>query len=387
MVTCGLILAFACGAENLLLNPSFETLYGDLPGHWHVFLAPESGATGGPDGTVAFDGDYSVNIRNPRTLANDPCNNWSQNITLDLSGATLHVQGHIKVEEASQAVVWLQCWGKDPWGTVHVATTSNSAPVSGTLDWTPVEMRVEVPDGTDFVTLRCVLKGRGAAWFDDFSITKTDDHDESKAKPAAKAAAESETETQTDEGGESVPEAESTDAPAVPEASPSAPDKEPPEAEPAPAAEPEAPEDSAVVGESAPEAESTDASAVPEASPSAPDEKPPEAEPAPPAEAEAPEDSAVVGEDALEAAAWMSDVIRSLSETNEALTDQVGRLEQEIGGLRRELEALQAASEQLERPGPAAPPGASSGLPYPVVEPRRRAPPLVPHGYNLEEMR
>ena len=341
MVTCGLILAFACGAENLLLNPSFETLYGDLPGHWHLFLAPESGATGGPDGTVAFDGDYSVRIHNPRTLANDPCNNWSQNITLDLSGATLHVQGHIKVEEASQAVVWLQCWGKAPWGTVHVATTSNSAPVSGTLDWTPIEMRVEVPDDTDFVTLRCVLKGQGAAWFDDFSITKAGEStkDKNEAKPAAKAAPESETEAQTDEAGESAPEAESTDAPAVPEATPSASDGEPPEAEPAPAAGPEAPED-----------------------------------------------PAGGGEDGLEAAAWMADVIRSLSETNEALTDQVGRLEQEIEGLRRELEALQAASEQLERPGPTSPAGASSGLPYAVVEPRRRAPPLVPHGYNLEEM-
>jgi len=140
-------------------------------------------------------------------------------------------------------------------------------------------------------------------------------------------------------------------------------------------------------GESAPEAESSDAPALPEASPSASDEEPPEAEPAPVAEPEGPEDSAVVGEDALEAAAWMSDVIRSLSETNEALTDQVGRLGQEIEGLRRELEALQGASEQLERPGPAAPAGASSGLPYHVIEPRRRVPPLVPHGYNLEEVR
>ena len=339
MLTCGLILACAYGAEELLLNPSFETLYGDRPGHWHVFLAPESGATGGPDGAVAFDGDYSVRIHNPRTLDNDPCNNWSQNITLDLSGATLHVRGHIKVKEASQAVVWLQCWGKDPWGTVHVATTSDSAPVSGTLDWTPVEMRVDVPDGTDFVTLRCVLKGRGAAWFDDFSITRTDDHDDSEAEPAAKTSTEPETEAQTDKAGQSAPEAESSDAPALPEASPSASDEEPPEAEPAPVAEPEVPEG-----------------------------------------------SAGGGEDALEAAAWMADVIRSLSETNEALTDQVGRLEQEIRGLRRELEALQAASEQLERPGPAAPPGASSGLPYPVIEPRRRVPPLVPHGYNIEEM-
>jgi hypothetical protein len=53
---------------------------------------------------------------------------------------------------------------------VRVATTSDASPVSGTVDWTPVAMKVEAPKETDFVVLRCILKGSGTAWFDDLHV-------------------------------------------------------------------------------------------------------------------------------------------------------------------------------------------------------------------------
>jgi len=349
MTAYGVILALVCGAENLLLNPGFETIYGDRPGHWELFVAPESGATGGADKTTAHDGDYSVRLHNPRTLPRDPCNNWSQNVELDLAGATLHVQGHIKVEEATQASVWLQCWRKSPWGTVRVATTGDSAPVSGTMDWTPVEMRVAVPDGTDFVTLRCVLNGQGTAWFDGLSVTKvgasTSPSDESDSSDPSDKSDLSDSSDMAP--AEDAAPAESPLAPTATEEVAAAAEAEPAVAEPA-VAEPEA--------------------AAPESAQEAPGGTP-------------------AAEDAVAAMGGVLDEIRALSETNQALVDQSDRLRQEIENLRRELEALRASRGTFEAPDGRMPAGAVSGLPGAMAEPSRKVPPLVPHGYNLEEMR
>ena len=44
-------------------------------------------------------------------------------------------------------------------------------------------MDVEVPEGTDFVTLRCVLMGTGSAWFDDISLIRaTSETEESEVE-------------------------------------------------------------------------------------------------------------------------------------------------------------------------------------------------------------
>lgn len=153
-------------ASNLLLNPGFEELDGGVPRHWHVYLMPMDGACAAADSEVAQEGAASVKIVVPRPYPVDPANNWSQNVEHRLAGKDVLLAGHIKTEQATDAAIWLQAFRKRPWALLQQSSTSATMPVGGTRDWTPVEMRVKVPEETDFVVVRCVLQGQGTAWFD-----------------------------------------------------------------------------------------------------------------------------------------------------------------------------------------------------------------------------
>ncbi len=155
---------------ELLLNPSFEELDGDKPAHWELFVEPMEGARGAVD-TQASDGKLSVMLHNPARYAEEPANNWSQNVLAPLGGQTLSVTGSIKTQGADEAALWIQCYRKKPWALLEQRSSSEETSVRGDMDWTPVSMRVNVPRGTDFVVLRCVLKGKGTAWFDHLSMT------------------------------------------------------------------------------------------------------------------------------------------------------------------------------------------------------------------------
>lgn len=173
-------------AENLVANPGFEDLAGDKPSRWDQFVQPMPGAVAELS-DVAHGGTYGVRLHIPNPYDKDPLNNWSQNIIGDFGGATLHISGFIRVEEAKEAALLIQLWRKKPWGVMGGAITSTDMPVYGTQDWQEVSMDVAVPEGVDFVTLRCILKGTGTAWFDDLSVSRLET--EVEAKPAEGAAA------------------------------------------------------------------------------------------------------------------------------------------------------------------------------------------------------
>jgi len=179
----GLCLLFSANApaENLLANPGFEDLAGDKPSSWDQFVQPMPGATAALSDT-AHGGAYAVQLHIPAPYDKDPLNNWSQNLFGEFGDKTLRVSGFIRVEEATEAAILVQLWRKRPWGVIGAATTSTDMPVYGTQDWQEVSMDVAVPEGVDFVTLRCVLKGSGTAWFDDLSVVLGED-----AKPQEKA--------------------------------------------------------------------------------------------------------------------------------------------------------------------------------------------------------
>ena len=157
--------------DNLLANPGFESLAADKPARWDHFIQPKPGAVARLD-DQAHGGAYSVWLHTPSPYEKEPVNNWSQNIIAALGGETVQVSGYIKVSEAKEAALWLQCWRKQPWGVLGTFSTSTATPVYGTTDWQHVSMEAAIPEGTDFVTLRCVLLGTGSAWFDDIAVSR-----------------------------------------------------------------------------------------------------------------------------------------------------------------------------------------------------------------------
>jgi len=154
--------------ENLLQNPGFEQFREGKPVQWECFVLPQEGSAGDLDRSRACQGRNSVMLSTLHAYPEDPLNNWNQNVLTGVAGKALLLKGAIRTEDATEASLWVQCWRKNPWSLL----ASSGAPVSGTQDWTRVEARVQAPALTDYVTVRCVLKGAGKAWFDDLSLTR-----------------------------------------------------------------------------------------------------------------------------------------------------------------------------------------------------------------------
>lgn len=169
-IWCVLSVCAVAHPDNLLTNPSFEELKGDMPKAWSLFVMPQNGAEGRLVAGTASDGEHSVLLHTAVPYEDEPINNWSQNIIADLGGKALQVRGMIKTEDVTEAAILVQCFRKKPYSVLYAESTSTDSAIFGTRDWTPVEMRVNVPGGTDFVTCRCILKGIGTAWFDDIEV-------------------------------------------------------------------------------------------------------------------------------------------------------------------------------------------------------------------------
>jgi len=158
----------------LVANGSFEQLAGERPAQWDVYVAPVSDDASPARAMLAKearDGAYSVLLENPQPYPIEPYNNWSQNILAKQGGKRLKLSVWAKTENAGGASAWLQCWKRDPLRVVEVANTSDLMPLFGTNDWTELSTELTVPNGTDFMTLRCVLKGSGKAWFDQATLS------------------------------------------------------------------------------------------------------------------------------------------------------------------------------------------------------------------------
>lgn len=157
----------------MIANGGFEQLQGERPVRWDIFIAPYPQASVSPAlptariSREAQAGEYCAVLETPLPYPNEPYNNWSQNIIGRYGGQRLRVSGWIKTENADGAAIWVQCWRRDPLRVAHVANTGDATPLYGTTDWQQVSLEFDVPDQTAFLTLRCVLKGGGKAWFDE----------------------------------------------------------------------------------------------------------------------------------------------------------------------------------------------------------------------------
>jgi len=161
------------GPLNFLGNGGFEELVVDRPARWESFVEPQDGAFARIDDGAAH-GRYCAQLHIPRPYDVDPINNWSQNVVGALSGKTFRLTGQIKVEAATEAAIWVQCWRRRPWGVAKFVTTSTDQPVYGTQDWQAVDAEFTVPDSTEALTVRCVLKGTGTAWFDEVALVEVE---------------------------------------------------------------------------------------------------------------------------------------------------------------------------------------------------------------------
>lgn len=174
MLSLTLIAAFLAAPaspDNLLINAGFETLNAQgAPLPWSLFVMPKEGATGEVDGAIALDGHSSIMLHTPEAYETEPSNNWSQIVITDVGSKELRLTAHIRTEQAIEAAVWLQCFSKNPARVIAAQTSSLKTPVHGTMDWTSVELRLTAPKWTDFLVVRCVLKGEGTAWFDSIEL-------------------------------------------------------------------------------------------------------------------------------------------------------------------------------------------------------------------------
>ncbi len=179
-------------ADNLVDNPGFETTSSGAAAPWHVFAAPQDGAAGRIVG-AARTGQWAALLHNPMPYAREPFNNWSQQISNPPVNTSLTLSGFIKTEEATEAMLWAQCWRGRPLRLLETASTASAAPLSGTRDWQAVEIAFQAPRETDFIVVRCVLRGVGAAWFDDIALratAKPEDPPDAKSNGAAPPAVE-----------------------------------------------------------------------------------------------------------------------------------------------------------------------------------------------------
>jgi len=168
---CALVViaAYAQG-ENLLANPSFEDVAPDgRPVHWSPFVMPQAGAFAEAD-PLALDGTRAAMLHVPNLYEREPANNWSQVVMADVAGQDLVLTADIRTEAVGEAAIWMQCFSREPARVVAAATTSATTLLSGTKEWTPVEMHLSAPPETEFVVVRCVIKGRGSAWFDSLDL-------------------------------------------------------------------------------------------------------------------------------------------------------------------------------------------------------------------------
>jgi len=171
-------------SENLLKNAGFEDGVSGQPAGWTHFLAPADGAEAVWDETVHRSGKRSVRLHIETAYTEEVYNNWYQHVPVVPTAKKLILSGYIRSTDLTDAAIWLQCWRESSQEVVRFATTAVGYPISGTVDWTHVRASIVPPPETAFLTVRCVIAGKGTAWFDDLQLVAEQQRDENS--PAKK---------------------------------------------------------------------------------------------------------------------------------------------------------------------------------------------------------
>lgn len=165
------------GAANLLRNAGFENGANGQPDEWRGFVAPADGAEAVWDEAVHRSGKRSAMLHIETPYAEEVYNNWYQHIAVIPVAKQLNLSGYIRSKDVTDAALWVQCWREGSQEVLRFATTSVGHSVSGTVDWTHVRTSIVPPPETSFLTVRCIIAGKGTAWFDDLQLVAEQQRD------------------------------------------------------------------------------------------------------------------------------------------------------------------------------------------------------------------
>lgn len=122
----------------------------------------------GIDRTVAHSGKASASIR---SVTRNPAGfrTLMQTVPADqFRGKRLRLSGFIKTREAEYAGLWMRVEGRPP--VILAFDNMQARPLSGTTDWKPCDVVLDVPEGSRTVAFGLMLGGKGQVWVDDLRL-------------------------------------------------------------------------------------------------------------------------------------------------------------------------------------------------------------------------
>ncbi|MDD4270606.1 MAG: acetylxylan esterase [Pirellulaceae bacterium] len=167
-----LLLTVVCAAQaapqaNLVPNAGFETADAGGPAFWARRTPSDADRTLSWDDRVSHRGQRSLKIENAGAVISRWRWGHLRDATLE-TGSRGMLRGWIKTENVADRA-FLRLYFMD--SADQILRQPDSSQVSGTSDWTAVQLPFTVPDGTAFIMIYLELTGTGAAWFDDLELT------------------------------------------------------------------------------------------------------------------------------------------------------------------------------------------------------------------------
>ncbi|MBI5366314.1 MAG: hypothetical protein HZA54_04695 [Planctomycetes bacterium] len=147
--------------------------FADQPQSWPRFSL-DTNAT--PDGNTAFE-RRSARIDTSSAAGFDA---WTQTLRALPAGAKrITVKAWARTKEVTGGGAQIVVLCRDPQsaansGQLAFASTPDDRRLAGTGDWRPLELTLDLPEGTREVVLRIGLAGKGTVWFDNISVVATD---------------------------------------------------------------------------------------------------------------------------------------------------------------------------------------------------------------------
>jgi len=173
LMVCAVAVGAAESQQNPIVNPSFEQANGDNPAAWRTqgwggrgdFAYARIGRTGGRSVMISSGAGADIG--------------WSQNVSVR-PFCRYKLTGWIKTEDVRTPS------GRGALFNLHNLQSARSAAVTGTSDWTEVEMDFRT-DTHSSVQVNCLFGGwglaTGKAWFDDLSLQLVSTDVESRHRP------------------------------------------------------------------------------------------------------------------------------------------------------------------------------------------------------------